>query len=150
MRADLRTLIREVFFELVEKNEIEVTSSETENEPDEENPEGGQEPLEPIRKANPADGEEDGEEVSEPDPSDAEISQDVEDLGDQDSDGDSLSKILHGAQVSGIEYEKKSKVLPGAQHIKVTFEDRDYPLFIVITKSGMVRFMYKNAIHSNI
>lgn len=147
----LKQIIREELCKLFESDEIEVVSSEEENEPVEP-ADASQEPLEPLKKDNnpQAQAAEEPAETEPEEPEEDEVDKDTEDMGDQDADGDSLSKILAGATVANIEHAKKSEVMPGAQHIKVTFKDRDFPLLILFTNSGQIRFMYDKKVHRNI
>jgi hypothetical protein len=57
--------------------------------------------------------------------------------------GGELSKDLEGKTVQSITMEPKSKILPGAQEITITFSQIPEPLRILVTKQGKVSFYHK-------
>lgn len=54
---------------------------------------------------------------------------------------------LSGKTVQGISIEPKSKILPGAKEVIVTFNETTDPLRILCTGSGQVKFFYRGQLH---
>lgn len=90
------------------------------------------EPPPPAPEADPAD---------EPLEKDAETEDEVEDAAEVT--GGEISDQIVGQTVQSIVMEPKSKIMPGAQEITITFNQKPDPLRILITKSGAVKFFYK-------
>jgi hypothetical protein len=91
----------------------------------------------------------------EQDPADDELEKDSEegddDVEDQEKDAKKkLSDLLVGKSVQSITQEPKSKVLPGAQEIVLTFDNTPDPLRILVTKTGVVKFLFRNQLHNEI
>lgn len=67
---------------------------------------------------------------------------DVETAADVGTGGE-LSKELEGKTIQSIVMEPKSKILPGAQEITISFSQIPEPLRILVTKGGKVVFQHK-------
>lgn len=85
---------------------------------------------------------------AEDDPADDEIEQDVEEPEeDEEEVGKSpvtdISDELEGKSVQSITVEPKSKVVPGASEVVLTFDQITDPLRIIITKTGEVKFFFR-------
>lgn len=57
--------------------------------------------------------------------------------------GGEIAGELTGKTIQSITMEPKSKVMPGAQEIVLTFSQIPEPLRILVTKTGQVKFFYK-------
>ena len=77
------------------------------------------------------------------DPSDDEIDPE----GDDSAHG-KLANELIGKTVQSITMEPKSKLLPGATEIVITFNEITDPLRILIGKTGQARFFFRNSLHN--
>ncbi|HEU5118864.1 MAG TPA: hypothetical protein VFT74_19885 [Isosphaeraceae bacterium] len=76
-----------------------------------------------------------------------------EDIDDAEADEKSSSKIgdeVSGKTVQSLTQEPKSKVLPGAQEIVVTFDQIPDPLRILVTKAGDVKFFFRGRIFNTL
>jgi hypothetical protein len=73
---------------------------------------------------------------------------DLED--DSDEEGSELAAELSGKVLTGVQDVKKSKTLPGARELVLTFKDSNQPLRVLIMKSGIVKFLYKGKVHNEI
>lgn len=65
-----------------------------------------------------------------------------------DSEGDKrgpgkVSDELVGKRVQSITMEPKSKLVPGAMEVVLTFDETPDPLKIIVTKTGAVKFYYR-------
>lgn len=78
----------------------------------------------------------------EPDPADDDIE------GDGDSEGGELNDELSGKTIQSMSMEPKSKLVAGATEIVLTFNETTDPLRIIVTKTGVVRFFYRGALHN--
>lgn len=81
-------------------------------------------------------------------PADDELEKQAADATDGEEEADEVTggKIadqLTGKTVQSISMEPKSKLLPGAQEIVVTFDQIPDPLRILVNKSGQVKFYFK-------
>jgi len=101
-----------------------------------------------IQKASP-NNKEDPPELpvgSEP-KADADLETDVADPEDEedaaDVTGGKIADEVSGKTIQSVTMEPKSKILPGAQEITLTFREIPDPLKILITKSGQVKFHFK-------
>lgn len=74
------------------------------------------------------------------DPADKELD-DVE--GADEVTGGEISSELVGKTVQSITMEPKSKLVPGAQELVITFDQIPDPLRVIVNKSGTVKFYYK-------
>jgi hypothetical protein len=85
-------------------------------------------------------------------PADDDLEKDVagseEDI--EDVTGGKISKEIVGKTIQSVTAEPKSKILPGAQEINLTFNESPDPLKILITNSGQVKFYYRNALHNEL
>lgn len=87
------------------------------------------------------------------DPADGDLEKDVEDPtagtekdGEEDAEdvtGGKIADELTGKTVQSITMEPKSKLLPGAQEIVLTFKETPDPLKILVTKQGQVKFHFR-------
>jgi type IV secretory pathway VirB10-like protein len=86
---------------------------------------------------------------TEDEPADKELDKDVakKDAGEvedaEDVTGGEIADEIAGKTVQSITMEPKSKIMPGAQEIVITFDQIPDPLRILINKSGVVKFYYK-------
>lgn len=80
----------------------------------------------------------------EPDPADDELAKSRDDgEGDDDRGGGKVSDEIVGKRVQSVTMEPKSKVVPGAQELVITFDESPDPLRVLITKTGAVKFWYR-------
>ena len=61
-----------------------------------------------------------------------------------------VQQELEGKSIQSISFEPKSKVLPGAKEVVLTFANSTDPLKILISKSGDVKYFFKNALHNKL
>lgn len=94
-------------------------------------------------KAKPDDAPADQE--LEKDPADADLDKDAEDdaEGNVDAGEKRVSDDLVGKSIQSITVEPKSKIMPGAQEIVLTFSDIPDAFRILVTKSGRVAYYFK-------
>ncbi len=83
----------------------------------------------------------------EKDPADAELAA-AEPEGEPDKKGRPLSDMLADKTIQSMTMEPESKILPGAQEIVITFSNTPEPLRILVTKSGLAKFWFKNQLHN--
>lgn len=98
----------------------------------------------------PEDGDE--EVPDEPDPADDELEDDGSEdgnEGDDDRAGGKVSEKLVGKRIQSITYEPKSKTVPGAAEIVVSFDETPDTFKILITKTGQVKY-YLNGLHDEL
>lgn len=82
---------------------------------------------------------------------DNELEKDVAGAEDSaDVTGGKISKDVTGKTIQSLTMEPKSKTLPGAQEIVLTFKEVPDPLKILITSTGQVKFYYKSALHNTL
>lgn len=99
----------------------------------------GDDPKEPKKKPAPRAKEKEPEpEVS----ADDETGPEAEDAAEDEARSD-ISDELTGKTVQSITMDPKSKLMPGAQEIVITFKEIPDPLRILLTKSGRTAFYYK-------
>lgn len=67
----------------------------------------------------------------------------------EDVTGGKIADEITGKSVQSITMDPKSKTLPGAQEIVITFRDIPDPLKILVTKTGAVKFFFKG-IHNTL
>lgn len=80
----------------------------------------------------------------EAEPVDKDIETDVtSDKPEDESTKSDISDTLTGKTVQSITMEPKSKVLPGAQEIVLTFNEIPDPLRILLTKTGRMAFYFR-------
>lgn len=87
--------------------------------------------------------------VSDEPEADAELDQDVSGKEDDVEDaeevtGGKISDEVTGKTIQSITMEPKSKTLPGAQELVITFREIPDPLKVLVTKTGQVKFFYKS------
>lgn len=108
-------------------------------------------------------GDAPGDKLPDPDADQAEIDGQPVGDGEQaahderdalDLDGDAgtepsgeINDAISGKTVQSVSVEDKSQLLPGATQITLTFNETTDSLAILVTKSGDVKFAYKNQIH---
>jgi hypothetical protein len=68
------------------------------------------------------------------------------DEGDDDRSG-GLNRELDGKSFQSVSVDPKSKLVPGAKEVVVTFGDTPDPLRIVVTQSGEVKFFFRGSLH---
>lgn len=101
----------------------------------------------------PDDGPNPNEQPEGEDPNDQELEKntDAEDTDEKEADAKKkLGDQLTGKSIQSVTQEPKSKVLPGAQEIVVTFDNSTDPLRILVTKTGQVKFYYAGALHNEV
>lgn len=141
------------------KKSTKPTTAAADDEPTDAKPpvDGGG--VEPIGSAPPVDGglndqepdeDEEGQEPP-PDPTDGEGPDDEEAL-DPDGDGGedasgAVNDELSGKTVQAITVEPKSKVLPGAKEVVLTFNESTDALRILVTSTGQVKFFWRGQLH---
>lgn len=87
------------------------------------------------------------------DPADDELDKDVAEPSDEEDIDAPKSKIsdeLEGKTIQSVTMEPKSKILPGAMEIVLSFKETADPLRVLVTKSGGVKFHFKGALHNQI
>ena len=89
----------------------------------------------PVPKEPEADPELEKDVAGENDPGEEEDAADIT--------GSKIANEVSGKTIQSITMEPKSKLLPGAQEITLTFREIQDPLKILITKSGAVKFHFK-------
>ncbi len=105
-------------------------------------PQGSRARPDPIAGA---DDDDDAEVPDVEDPADDEISADVDDEDDGDS---KLADELVGKTIQSVTMEPKSKLVPGAQELVITFNEIADPLRVLVTKSGEIRFFFRGGLHN--
>lgn len=94
--------------------------------------------------------EEPPEETDEPvDTGDDMADDELDDMPGEDP-GSELASEISGKVLTGVQDVKKSKTLPGARELVLTFKDSNQPLRILITRSGVVKFLFKGKLHNDI
>jgi len=81
---------------------------------------------------------------------DPELEKDV--AGEEDAEdvtGGKIADEISGKTIQSVTMEPKSKTLPGAQEIVLTFKEIPDPLKILITKTGQVKFFFRG-IHNEL
>lgn len=71
-------------------------------------------------------------------PEDGEEEEDAEDVT-----GGEIADEVQGKTIQSLTMEPKSKLMPGAQEIVITFNEITDPLRILINKSGTVKFYFR-------
>lgn len=109
-----------------------------------------QKPAKPSKDAKaPAAPDEPEELPVEDEPeADDELDQDVASDEDDEEDADEvtgggIADEIQGKTIQSVTMEPKSKTLPGAQEIVLTFREIPDPLKILVTKTGAVKFFFK-------
>lgn len=60
----------------------------------------------------------------------------------------SLSKDLEGKSIQSVVLDTKSKTLPGAKEVVISFNDTPEPLKILVQQNGNISFMFKGIRHA--
>ncbi len=102
----------------------------------------------PAPKKSAAAGEEKPKDlpVGEDPAADPELEKDVASGEKEDAEdvtGGKIADEVTGKTIQSITMEPKSKTLPGAQEIVITFNDIPDPLKILLTKTGQVKFFMR-------
>lgn len=92
----------------------------------------------------PVEDEPEADAELEKDVADPEAEEDAEDVT-----GGKISDQINGKRIQSVTMEPKSKTLPGAQEIVITFNEIPEPLKILVTKTGQVKFHFKG-LHNKI
>lgn len=92
----------------------------------------------PKAKALPVEDEPTADPELEKDVADPEAAEDAEDIT-----GGEIADQVTGKTIQSITMEPKSKTLPGAQEIVLTFNEIQDSLKILVMKSGQVKFYFK-------
>lgn len=79
----------------------------------------------------------------EPDPADDEIAAAVDGEDEDQRGGGEVSGEVVGKRIQSITLEPKSKLVPGAQELVLTFDEVVDPLRILVTKTGVIRFWFR-------
>lgn len=61
----------------------------------------------------------------------------------EDVTGGKIADEISGKTIQSVTMEPKSKTLPGAQEIVLTFKEIPDPLKILVTKTGQVKFFFR-------
>lgn len=110
----------------------------------------------PIASAPPIDGgmRDDGEadlEAEPEDPTDGEGEDDAEAIdaaGDAGEDpSGAVNDEVSGKTIQSITIEPKSKVLPGAKEVVVSFNESTDALRVLVTATGQVKFFWRGQLH---
>ena len=110
-------------------------------EPSGKKPAKGSTPPDEEQKLDTPTGPEGGDELADDDPSDAEGGEGKE---------KKVSEEIVGKTVQSISMEPKSKILPGAIEISVSFNEVTDALKILIPKSGAPKFFWRGSLHNEI
>lgn len=85
--------------------------------------------------------------VGEDPEADPELDKDVAGADDTENaeevTGGKIADQITGKTVQSITMEPKSKTLPGAQELVITFKEIPDPLKVLLTKTGQVKFFFK-------
>ena len=155
MKIDKDTLFRIIREEtakhikaLTEAEEPEIDdASKPEDPPMKDKPKGKDEKPAPKSKAPEVAADQDVPES----PDDEKIEKDVTDPEhNEEAEQGRVQQELEGKSIQSISFEPKSKVLPGAKEVVLTFANSTDPLKILISKSGDVKYFFKNALHNKL
>lgn len=103
-------------------------------------PPGGKPTTAPSAPADPAVDQSSTEVPDEEDPADQEMDPNSE------NPSSGINDELAGKTVQSISIEAKSKLLPGAKEVVISFNETTDPLKILITNSGLIKFYYRGQI----
>ena len=162
-RARLEQIIREELAaylkeQLMEAPKLEVSDAHQDKKKKEDDTEDATPALKPQSGPDSPndnkqpDAEDPNMQQAEPDPADDKLAADdaedpVDDAEDAVDDleepGSGISDELVGKTVQSITMEPKSKLMPGAIEIVLTFDQVTDPLKILVNKSGNVKFFFK-------
>ena len=84
---------------------------------------------------------------------DTKLEKDVANSDEENADeitGGKIADEVAGKTIQSLSMEPKSKILPGAQEIVITFNQIPDPLRILITKQGIVKFVMKGIVHNTL
>lgn len=128
-----------------------VSSADQEDPPDADNPTS---PDATTGSPDASLGSPEGGDGPESDPSGPAVDGDAPDPDAVDKDGDAgedpsgaVSDELSGKTVQAISIDPRSKVLPGAKAVIVTFNETTDSLQILVTGTGEVKFFWKNQLY---
>ncbi len=94
----------------------------------------------------PNDGGESGEDSGDSDNNDESDSIDQSGEAGEEPTG-AVNNDIAGKSVQSISIEPKSKVLPGAKEIVLTFNDTTDALRLLVTPTGAVKFFWRHQLH---
>lgn len=156
LRRHVRNLDEAMIQDAHEDNKQKEDDGDREPQKDQDSPDNGASPKSQKSKQLPPD---DGEKKEVPneqpegeDPADDDLEDetDAEDTEEKEDDAKKLGDQLTGKAIQSVTQEPKSKVLPGAQEIVLTFDNSTEPLRILVTKTGQVKFYYAGALHNEV
>jgi hypothetical protein len=96
------------------------------------------------------------EQPIEKEPADDDLSQQAADAPDEPDDkesekpGGDVSDGVTGKTIQSLTLEPKSKLMPGAQEIVLTFNEIPEPLKILISKAGTVKYFWRGGLHNQL
>jgi hypothetical protein len=140
------------------------TTAAADNEPTQPNAPADGGGVEPIASSPPIDGgmndqegeseDADGDGMPDPssvDPTDGEGEDDADAIDPEGDGGEepsgAVNDELSGKTVQAITIEPKSKVLPGAKEVVITFNESTDALRILVTSTGTVKFFWRGQLH---
>lgn len=84
---------------------------------------------------------------AEEEPADDELEQDVADPAATEDEsevtGGKIANTVTGKTIQSMSMEPKSKIVPGAKEMVITFDQITDPLRVIITKQGEVKFYFR-------
>lgn len=158
-RSVLEKIIREEFLQfaktmLDEANVVDAGDKKKDIKPaDAMIPGGGSDAHEKAKSGKP-EPKDDPELDDEPDKKTKSAEEDLEDAEDNPEEDDSeeektspktvkVSRDVPGKKIQSITAEPKSKVIPGAQEVIISFDEDPEALRIIVTPKGTIRYVYK-------
>jgi hypothetical protein len=109
----------------------------------------------PTPKQSPKDGP-----AADPQPDASEQPEEVPDTEDPADDAiagqedevepSKLASEITGKTLQSVTQEPKSKIVPGAQELVLTFNEITDQLRVIVTKTGQVRFYFRNSLYNMI
>lgn len=143
VREELTAHIKSVLEAKGEDPEVTDAEDEKKDSEKEKKPDAKKAPEKAPEKSAPKKSEPKELDV-EKDPADPELDKEEEPEEDaEDVTGGKIADDVTGKTVQSLTMEPKSKTLPGAQEIVITFREIPDPLKILITKTGGVKFFFK-------
>lgn len=156
LRRHVRNLDEATIQDAQEDNKQKEDDGEREPQKDQDSPDNGASPKSPKSKELPPDDgetEEPNEQPDGDDPADDDLEDETDAEDTEEKEDDAKTKLgdqLAGKSIQSMTQEPKSKVLPGAQEIVLTFANSTEPLRILVTKTGQVKFYYSGALHNEV
>lgn len=144
-RERLGSIIREEFIRFIkEAEEKETDIADAEQDSGQKGPPVAADPKTPVKpqpKGGQASASPKEDPKADPTAKGGEEAPAVED--EADVTGGKISSTVVGKTVQSISLEPKSKILPGAKELVVTFDQITDPLRVLIAKTGEVKFYFR-------